>query len=1128
MADGSAEKRPRVGPWHQSWKDFFPAEWTDAPRSSVRGGEGRTRIADIDVGGLVVEVQHSAITAAEIQSRAGAGKEVLWLLNATGAGPETACCMVPPCVTSRGHLLLFNRGCQLMAAFRRTSLTVLLHVDDESVYVVPLDRIRSGAAWVRPPHAVSEIAAVLRDPTRHAELLAGAPPAICRLTAIQDPPGSGKTHRLIRRCVLALDDGEFDHYQHVFVLTKPHSAKEVVYREFQAQLRVARDSGAVELLESHSSADGKGYRHVLRRRNGAEVTVHFSTVDALMCSLAPRGGGGAPPCANLFEGFARSIAQLGPRIVDPATGRARFRGCDVAYDARALICWDEATKLDRHYLHALAKVMAVCGADAVLAGDVMQSIESADNSLRAASSPDDADRLRQLLPFCDVDVQRGDEIRRFGGVLVGALCAAVDFAAYGVPVPRPANDVERESEGEISVHAVEAQRHEDPAAVARVVEAVFAQLLADVAELALLPHELLLVCPLVRNNPVGDELRDRLHEFWAGHLERPEVRRAAVRRKEGREFYDAYDDDSRRPRWLAYLHRSEEGRPVDTSLSEWASRAVSIHSSQGDGRRLVYVVGVSEAKLKCFTRGRSDVLEYAALWTVLMSRAKRRLRVFVEAAYDDAWRRLEPFMDEETRLRVEPTFRVALRADLRRADLAVDYSAGTRFGTSAAFEELQAGALAAIEAAGLEQEPQGAAGADDGPEPPELVEYHHHAIRMAIYGFAFAERLRRDERSEAAGPRRQVCEVLRRIRDLAPQWHASAADYHKALRGRKRAGEDVYELAHLPLWAPARLQGAQRAVADYVKQAQAAVHLLLQDREAEVDLDYKGCLVLHYLRDVVCNRNCAQTKMDVVLDVVDEPASRHDERLPGHYLETLQRARALADAVVSDGRIAGQGREWKLDHYLRLRTVPPRGEGEAAAERSSGDFAPCATAQFLGVVEGAAVVVLLTPRLDAMNAARVAGQALTTALLLERPDKAADVERLRGAGRRWLCVAPLGAPRPAWVDVDALLKPRREAAAAWLVGFLRQECRCEHEAIAKFYAWHLAAGGGADGALEAATAAVPRSFRGSYAHAAFETMCERADEEGDASVEGFSKALDGRLDVRLRAVYRALSTSDGR
>ena len=126
-----------------------------------------------------------------------------------------------------------------------------------------------------------------------------------------------------------------------------------------------------------------------------------------------------------------------------------------------------------------------------------------------------------------------------------------------------------------------------------------------------------------------------------------------------------------------------------------------------------------------------------------------------------------------------------------------------------------------------------------------------------------------------------------------------------------------------------------------------------------------------------------------------------------------------------------------------------------------------------------------------------------------------------------LCRASGSPTSGVWVDVDALLKPRREAAA-WLVGFLRQECRCEHEAIAKFYAWHLAAGGGADGALEAATAAVPRSFRGSYAHAAFETMCERADEEGDASVEGFSKALDGRLDVRLRAVYRALSTSDGR
>ena len=1040
---------------------------------------------------LIVELQHSRIAIAEIEKRTrdyqSCGKSVAWILDAT-TGVEI--------VAQRGdgHLLLFSSEHQTIANFRWTGLVVLVDVGNDHIYLVPLEQLRGGCAWVSPPRTVAEIVATISARDRHEELMQFIIPVpVCRLQCFQDPPGSGKTFRLIRRCVLALGpEGDvYKHYRYVFVLTKPHSAKNVVHQELVQQLAEAVASGLVKVLE-HSN-DGRVFHYKLSRAKAADpVDIFFATVDSFIYHLAPRTY--PRQSTEMFKNLTMAIEAAGPNVDRNCVGK--FRNTWMTLNARSLICWDEATKLERHYLHALARIMLTCAADAVLTGDVMQSIENSNNSLRVATSLDKSG-IQGLLPHCDVEVQRGDEVRRFGSELVRVLNKTVQFKKYGALEPRAATDVVRESEGQCIIHSTPELSRDCPLSLYRdAVDLIWAEFERDVVDLQLLPHELLFVMPLVKSNPVADEFRTRLHEFWAAHLERPDVRMAALATATGRAFYEIYDSAEKCPRWFAYLHRSEEGRPVDTTISEWASRGVSIHSSQGDGRRLVYVVGLSESVLKCFSKGRRDVLEYESLWTVLMSRAKHRLRIFVERKYDDAWQRLKPFMSEATEMQVAPTFELGMFPNFQRIDLGNDYGSED----ANKFRNMQEDAVLMVEE--IQQRMMTDENLDEPVYVPRVVEDLHHDIRMAIYHFAFLARMLRDEHT--ASRKRQIYAVLKKASERESRRCTSARDYYKVLRG-DRNKEDCQELQFFPILEDSRMPEACRDFVGYVAKAKEAMKLLLRNQEDQVDLDAKGFLVFYHLVDISMNFQYACTKIDMIYDLLDAPRSSHDMHLRSHYEDVLKVARIVADEIVSDERLSGETREWKLDHKLQLET----GDGGQS-------MSPHWRVTFLGFTDTAAVVIMLTPRLDSTNITKIAGLALVAALLLENPLEK-DVKRVQACSNHWLCVAPLEGSRVVWIDAQELLRKNRDAAVAWLVGFLSDSCMQTHPGMKEFYRWHLKSGKRPDAVLECAEEHMARqkAFRGSYVHDSFKSMEDRSDAGQAFDEDTFGQTLDAKMNKQL-------------
>ena len=744
--------------------------------------DGRWRKADLILPGtpLVVEVQHSRISKSVVAGRnddyATLGKRVLWLLDGSETGLRVECRRLE----EGDHLLVFGRP-ESFSAFQNVGCDALLvDVGGDRVFAVRPEEVRRGCVRCSDPFTVEE---VLLFASENFERFKPPPRLQHKFYVFQDPPGSGKTYRLVRRCLapwtVENHGHDFSHYNTFFFCAKPHSAKEVIYAEFRAQLKRLEQAGEIDVIK-HSEQQ-KAYKCTFRRtRDDCLVETFFATVDSFVWALGSKNERRSLH-SNPFVRICDNLAFDGPSAVNLFNGSVNFKGQCTSISARTLICWDEATKLEIRYLRALLRIILECNADAAVSGDLLQSIEVEHNSFERAQQ----ENLSALLNgAAEPVIVRGNKIRRFGRKLVDELNEVTPWTKYGVAVPQPADDIEHE-EGSFYVQSicrVSVGDDSQAKSIKKAVTVVFEAFKADVRTLALLPHEVLLVFPHVSINPVGDELCDRIHEFWIEELMKEEYQARVSTRVEGREYLRDYL--ARPDRRMAYFHRSEGNQPVNTSLSRNCTRMVSIHASQGDGRRLVLVVGLSESKLSVFSDGSTNSLVYDSLLTVALSRAKARLRIFIEQVYDRVWKLFEAKLPDVERREILPVIRKHNVLDVHRMELALAND----------WEKLRFKAeeflLSAAPDGNLSDASRG------------LVEYEHHVIRAAAYHCVFFVNIVTYElASRKDGVKRQMNKLRGDIAKLPVEVFEKAGEYYKALNGEKEEKEDgtYWNLKCIPL-----------------------------------------------------------------------------------------------------------------------------------------------------------------------------------------------------------------------------------------------------------------------------------------------------------------------------------------
>lgn len=918
-----------VGDWHRNWQLLFPRPWLEYKFDKI----SRRTDVNIPESDLVVEFQHSPINNQEIVSRNDCYKQVnkivIWILDGATCGAEYLNRKV-----NEYEWLISVQNPKFIKNFDGANY-VLIDIDSD-VFLLRPESFRNGTQRVCAKWTKEQIVEILKNTERHHEILKAPHPTVqSEIKVWQYPPGSGKSYRLIEG-ILTCGSG-FSQYDVFLIFTKPHSAKEVIRSEMDDQLRKRE----IQIIDQ--GAHNKAYFYSLMI-NGRERLVMMATIDSFIYQL------GEPHNAIMdrFEGICRTIAEKGPKT-HGTRGSVFFKNKTINLNGKCLIAIDEATKLSLAYLPALSKMTFVCNADALIIGDKMQSIESENNLLTSLLDYNDTtgiDHMRMNV------VPPGTEIRRFGPKLTEFLNNIIPWQTHGLPVPTSAN-CERESEGIIEVDVMDMNYTnilENEQKKRKNVEELMNKIKKDIDSLLLLPHHMLFVSPIVLQNDFLDELRDELHEHWKKKLTYDnEYRKKLVSTNSdntnmsNQQYLDWYDNRNDN-HLLAIRHYSEGQQPVDTSKSDKRTRMVSIHASQGDGRRYCVTIGLTEQDLCKFTKRKIN-LQYESLLCVALSRAKTKLVVILNKKYDDVYRRMYKYVPTE--MRVEPVFFTNKRIRLSPDDLEFDITLSERI-NSIVLPTL----------------------IGDAKQKP-LLDNIHHLIRYSTYFTVFVLRA-----IERVGTKMEnTSQFVAKISEIcSPAVYVEECDiknYYQKLREKPKNGPDgKCHLQQIPLLKYSK----SPYNCDILKATQAARSFLRQwlCGQASWETLRENILIpvmIHYMFDFENNGHNLMTKMSSIHEIAE---SVHTQKDLSSFYSSINDAIACFDRIhhtLPDGR-------WLMNHMVTLG-------------KSNGyelpDFSGWIKIDFIVYTQSVIYAINIKSQVNELNAPHIANEAFITKRLISQP-----------------------------------------------------------------------------------------------------------------------------------------------
>lgn len=1001
----------------------------------------RHRRADVCVGETVIEYQHSRITREEVGERNSdygnkAGKCVIWVIDCTQNINK------PKCISQRGEaeddvwILEFEKKWHVEAM---SDCPILFADFGDRIFRVPVQsvRYRMVAVFGSIPKG-PEFSKHITSPELDTDLDLIVPAQSC-LTVAQDPHGSGKTYGLTMM-IIRTDLEEYrryDQYGAFVIVTKAHSAKEVVYSEFMERLR---DSACVIVEEKRVC---KKYVVKFTRPSGSLVLCIFGTADSLMWNLTENRKQAADP----FIGLVQTIHEHGPTKLKGPKGRMNYASEQPPINKGTLLITDEATMLPEAYADAFATLMHMCHVDVHLAGDVQQSTFYEDNLLtkvmreynkvtsNSLGSPDPP-RLPSF-PDSKVVIHPGNRVRRFNQHLVDFRNAIMTkfhtnpSHNLNIRVPVAAGDVVH-TRGDFSIHALGyTGPGADPETIEDAVDEILDRIKQDVEDFGILPNDLLIVTPFVSNNPLMDQLRTAVEELWAQKFSDP----AYVDRVRGlRDFGETFQlveeaKEVPEPRetpkglpWLCVLHRSEEGKPIDTTESKYGTRIVSIHASQGDGRRFVYLVGMTQKALCRFSGGKIN-LKYESLMNVAVSRMKEVVRVYLEKTYDDVWERFTPIMPDELKGAVPPGIDTKVRFLLSEC---TDITPGLFDAAKDCF----GGSLSGV----------------DEQNPRPLVDYAHHMVRMQTVHSIFHAKVLAHQAKDGPDYSEQLFVVFNHV----AHWPVRALGSQEYYQTLKRVDRGLHCIPVLYYNTGASVYGAiHKRIMHLLGEVQEDIRGWLRGNGIDENafLQPEKAVVMQYAVGCVTMGKRGGVKMDTVYDVVNCYMHMTEEK-PGklhpHY-EELKNAKMLFEQVIAWGNC--EAWSWKINRTIKLGKISG---GKLPHFEVKGHI------DHLYLNDTHAMPVILVPSMDEISMARQCEQALLHTLVCLQPEKESfedgkgkpTWEYINGK-RITVCFVPIKASRPVFVDMTRVVEDNISLIAEWVSGYIRGEAEAYHPQLIK-------------------------------------------------------------------------------
>ena len=608
---GADTEGTNITEWHLEWQGNFPI--TELSFKN-RCGQIKDRRADVVISDFkrIIELQHSPIDRSEVKNRNDDYRlhehNVVWIVDSQNS------IQIKP-IGDR-IVLQFTSNPWLYESF--LDCDAVYYDINGFIYKLNPNNIRANQIDVTDPKLKSDFIEALKT-SAEPWIIEELPQAF--LCVKQQGAGSGKTYGMM---MSLNNDKEIAHYKWIIFITKQHAAKTVMYNEFMDQLK----KGSLTNIEIIGEPLYENKKHILHYRHkltNVEACVVFATVDSFTYAI----GEASTKSSDTFKSIVESIKDGVSKV--KRSGALKFAGVDPFINKETIIMIDETQDLSELYGEAFLKFVSSTHTNLCIVGDRLQSLSEPENALTFLH---DAEYARLKIVKADAS----NIVRRFSNPhLIKFVNSMIPFEKYDLPPMTPAN-IEEELPNALTVFSADtvyANQSAEDDKVIKSVEQIISYFKTEVESMNRVPEDFLIVTPFTKKNPLMESLQIAINLYWKDMMEN---NTRYIETVKSTNSYWKNVDPNEYTRY-AIFHKSQEMGSINLSESDHATRMVSIHSSKGDGRKVVFVIGVTQGALQLFSQFANNLI-YDSLLHVAITRQKERLYFRLEANEDDIHKRI--------------------------------------------------------------------------------------------------------------------------------------------------------------------------------------------------------------------------------------------------------------------------------------------------------------------------------------------------------------------------------------------------------------------------------------------------------------------------------------------------------
>jgi hypothetical protein len=595
-----------TGKWHCMIQGFFPL--IEQKFDKLQEEQIKDRRADIVIPNYnyIVEVQHSHISDSEVICRnkdySLHNMKLIWIIDGNTEDIEFE-------ELTSGYLIIFKEPWKYKS-FIYTYDFIILNIDNK-MFRIPLKKISNRMILLKEWKSIEYIVdKLLENPSNIWKEWNDDDEVKAKMTIYQKAAGNGKTFGIWQNIFLNNEKEIF------IILIKQHSARDVLLNELKEQEK-RKEIHIIKNCSNFSVAEEKRKYIIefIHNKSNKNYKVIIGTIDSFNYNLSSIN---ELISGNYFNDLVKDISNNGLKKLNKKNNSVKYGNKNINLDRKTVIWIDEAQDLDINYFNSLVKIMLETKIDVNIVGDKLQSLENEINIMTC---------VEKKIPNIDIiPIKNINENRRIKVTgMLEIINKLVNFNKFDLPVIRHAPEIIDKLiiKDEEPIEIIETDKinnnfnnEVDNDKRFEFVNKIIELVEKEVNKNNYKPEDFLFIFPIMKSNLTAIELETKLNDFWIKKLH-----------------------DSNKYKNYAFLHKHEDGKVIDLKLSNNSSRIVTIKTSKGDGRKVVFILDCNELSLKIAAKTNDYDLVYESHFHVPLTRAEEKTYFFLEKNNDEIYRR---------------------------------------------------------------------------------------------------------------------------------------------------------------------------------------------------------------------------------------------------------------------------------------------------------------------------------------------------------------------------------------------------------------------------------------------------------------------------------------------------------